>query len=128
MKKIMAIDVIEQIFHEIQSNKPSGRSLLDELTMMKFQIRAVSGDLSSLVPMRSYFFSSLWDIGTIDHIVQDHIYDMDDQEQERLLSFLEHFEDQTSLQLQESSKTKKGAEALIIELIRDRDPSTGPRN
>ncbi|KXK07340.1 MAG: hypothetical protein UZ21_OP11001001105 [Microgenomates bacterium OLB22] len=107
MKKIMAIDVIEQIFHEIQSNKPSGRSLLDELTMMKFQIRAVSGDLSSLVPMRSYFFSSLWDIGTIDHIVQDHIYDMDDQEQERLLSFLEHFEDQTSLELQANSKKKR---------------------
>ncbi len=121
MKKITALDIIRKIMLEIECPLPSVGIMLSELKMMKFKMRPLAGDISSLSKMNSDVISSLWRIGRIDEIVQTHFYDLEEDGQEMVLKYLESFETLTQHQIKGALQAKKirGKDVLKIEVYRE---------
>lgn len=65
-------DVVE-IFHELKkvlAAKPSTKVMFEEIRMMKFKIRPISGDVSLLQFDNSRLIETLWSLGKLDETFQ----------------------------------------------------------
>lgn len=83
MKKKKHTDVLKMITlfqQNILANKPSHAQMYDELRMMRFQIKPVSGSVTKLDFKNETFIEMLWGLGKIDEFFQKHIKTLTPQE------------------------------------------------
>jgi len=72
MKKKLTKDInsILKDFQNFLKKKPTPGEMLDEVRMMKFKIRPVSGDLMSVDLKNDKFIETLWNLGKLDEFYQ----------------------------------------------------------
>ncbi|MBI2641724.1 hypothetical protein HYW87_03980 [Candidatus Roizmanbacteria bacterium] len=69
-------------FEKILHNKPSIEKMYEDVRMMKFKIRPVSGDISLLNMGNTRFIETLWSLGKLDEIFQKEFKKLQPEQQE----------------------------------------------
>lgn len=74
MKKKGNKDIVT-MFHSFQKDvlnkKPSNAQMFDDIRMMKFKVRPVTGDIAALDFQNSMFVETLWSLGKLDEFFHD---------------------------------------------------------
>lgn len=121
--KRTAADIIRQISIEVEGRKLPLEIMVRDIQMMRFKVRSLFGDISSLQTTHYDFVQSLWKIGRIDEIVSESLHTLDEDGQEALLDYFHQIEGRmqtnirNSLTIQETSKRKK--QILKLEIFKD---------
>ena len=66
--------------------------MVRDIQMMGFKIRPLVGDISAIAKMHDEVVRSLWKIGKIDEIISSSIYELEEDDQERLIDYLKKME------------------------------------
>lgn len=85
MKKRENTDEVLRIFKDFEKilqNKPSPKEMYQDVRMMKFKIRPVSGDIALLNVRNTQFVETLWSLGKLDEIFQREFNKLAPQQQE----------------------------------------------
>lgn len=123
MKK-SALDIIEEIMHEVEETNLGKDIMLEEVQMMGFKIRQLTGDVNAIAKMDNTMIESLWRIGKIDQIINASFDDLEEEEQVRLLEYLKSVEMNTEENIESAlqmKKTKKSSKMLKLEVFRSID-------
>jgi len=72
MKKNQKIDMVEILkdFENLINNKPSINQMFTDVSMMKFRVRPVKGNILSVDLHNEEFISTLWSLGKLDEYYQ----------------------------------------------------------
>ncbi|MEN9327955.1 MAG: hypothetical protein RI947_763 [Candidatus Parcubacteria bacterium] len=76
MPKKNRTDVLELITKfqtKVLNNKPSMQEMFDDIRMMKFRIKPVQGDISSINLHDKGFIETLWSLGKLEEFFQTNI-------------------------------------------------------
>lgn len=119
MKRKTAFDIIKQIHSEVEEPELALEVMVKDIRMMGFKIRPLIGDIASLENLRDEVLKSLWKIGKIDEIVSNALYDLDEDDQDRLMGYLNTMEIEAEKMikdslLRQSKKTKKNILRLEV--------------
>ena len=90
--------------------------------MMGFKIRPLVGDISAIAKMHDEVVRSLWKIGKIDEIISNSIYELEEDDQERLIDYLKKMESEAENRIRDSIQKKKNVskkQLLKIEVFKD---------
>src|SRR3989339_1638626 len=72
-KQIKDIKIILADFESLLKIKPSIDQMYEEIQMMKFKVRPLSGDVLSVNLKNDQFVSTLWSLGKLDEFYQKKI-------------------------------------------------------
>jgi len=131
MRKISALDIIRKIVTEVEQPKPAFKIMLRDIQMMRFKIRPIIGDISSLNEMNNEVIALLWKIGRIDEIIHASFKDLAEDDQDQLLEYLQHMELQTENDLRRVLRQKPNTKTnnlLKLEVFRELLSDTEPKN
>ncbi|OGK15933.1 hypothetical protein A2862_04350 [Candidatus Roizmanbacteria bacterium RIFCSPHIGHO2_01_FULL_38_41] len=131
MRKISALDIIRKIVTEVEQPKPAFKIMLRDIQMMRFKIRPIIGDISSLNEMNDEVIALLWKIGRIDEIIHASFKDLAEDDQDQLLEYLQHMELQTENDLRRVLRQKPSTKTnnlLKLEVFRELLSDTEPKN
>ena len=131
MRKISALDIIRKIVTEVEQPKPAFKIMLRDIQMMRFKIRPIIGDISSLNEMNDEVIALLWKIGRIDEIIHASFKDLAEDDQDQLLEYLQHMELQTENDLRRVLRQKPNTKTnnlLKLEVFRELLSDTEPKN
>ena len=70
-KKEDVISLLSYYQKTVIANKPSLEIMLDEIKMMNFKIRPLSGDFSFINGMDSKLIEMIWNLGKLDQLYRD---------------------------------------------------------
>lgn len=72
MRKKVTKDISSLVsaFQSFLKNKPKADRMVSEIRMMKFKIRPIQGDLSSINLKNERFIETLWSLGKLDEFFQ----------------------------------------------------------
>ena len=131
MRKISALDIIKKIVTEVEQPRPAFKIMLRDIQMMRFKIRPIIGDISSLNEMNNEVIALLWKIGRIDEIIHASFKDLAEDDQDQLLEYLQHMELQTENDLRRVLRQKPNTKTnnlLKLEVFRELLSDTEPKN
>ena len=131
MRKIFELDIIRKIVTEVEQPKPAFKIMLRDIQMMRFKIRPIIGDISSLNEMNDEVIALLWKIGRIDEIIHASFKDLAEDDQDQLLEYLQHMELQTENDLRRVLRQKPSTKTnnlLKLEVFRELLSDTEPKN
>lgn len=119
-----AQDVINKIIRQIQQAQPTREEMLEDIKLMKFKIKPLSGDINNINGVDNSFIESLWRIGRIDLILKTHFNKLSDEEKASVVQFLKHLEEKTEDGVRHdidalSPQQKKQAQILKLAIFRD---------
>jgi hypothetical protein len=66
-------DMIAQFQLNVLSKKPSAAQMYDEVRLMRFKIRPLNGEITTLDLNNNNFIEMLWGLGKLDEFYQIHI-------------------------------------------------------
>lgn len=72
MKRKSTKDILS-VIHNFQTfikNKPEPAKMFSEIRMMKFKVRPIQGDLSTIDLRNEHFIEALWSLGKLDEFFQ----------------------------------------------------------
>lgn len=124
-KKTDVFDMITQFQRTLTEKKPSLSEMSKELSMMKYKIRPVVGDISILDFKNPEFIEALWSLGKLDEFYQRSTESISEEEQDlfgRLMDEL-RFEFQDGLNkanLKSHLPIKTHQTAFEIEIYKER--------
>ncbi len=122
MRRRTAFDIIKQIHSEVEEQGLSLEAMVRDIQMMGFKIRPLVGDISTIAKMHDEVVRSLWKIGKIDEIINSSIYDLEEDDQDRLIDYLKKMETQAEDHIRESiqKRNKLSKKQLLkIEVFKD---------
>lgn len=122
MRRRTAFDIIKQIHSEVEEQGLSLEAMVRDIQMMGFKIRPLVGDISTIAKMHDEVVRSLWKIGKIDEIISSSIYDLEEDDQDRLIDYLKKMETQAEDHIRESiqKRNKLSKKQLLkIEVFKD---------
>ncbi|HLL61245.1 MAG TPA: hypothetical protein VK338_06000, partial [Candidatus Nitrosocosmicus sp.] len=90
---------------DVEQSIPAKEKMLEDIKMMNFKIRPVSGDIFSLAKREIGFVESLWKLGRIEQIIEDKIDTLDESEQDVFLNYLDDIQLRTQKDI--ASKIEK---------------------
>ncbi len=73
------------IFHQLKkalAAKPTTKKMFDEVRMMKFKIRPISGDVSLLALNNIHLIETLWSLGKLDETFQRELRKLSNDQKE----------------------------------------------
>ena len=76
MRKKNSVDVFDMIAQfqlNVLSKKPSAAQMYDEVRLMRFKIRPLNGEITTLDLNNNNFIEMLWGLGKLDEFYQIHI-------------------------------------------------------
>jgi len=85
MKKKQKNDIVSifQNFQmEVLNRKPTHNQMFDEIRMMRFKVRPVTGDISALDFDNTTFIETLWSLGKLDEFFHSTVDDLDKAEKQ----------------------------------------------
>jgi len=122
---------MRKIVTEVEQPKPAFKIMLRDIQMMRFKIRPIIGDISSLNEMNDEVIALLWKIGRIDEIIHASFKDLAEDDQDQLLEYLQHMELQTENDLRRVLRQKPSTKTnnlLKLEVFRELLSDTEPKN
>ncbi len=122
MRRRTAFDIIKQIHNEVEEQGLSLPAMVRDIQMMGFKIRPLVGDISAIAKMHDEVVRSLWKIGKIDEIISSSIYELEEDDQERLIDYLKKMESEAENRIRDSIQKKKNVskkKLLKIEVFKD---------
>jgi hypothetical protein len=118
-----AIDIIRQISTEVEDRKLPLEIMVRDIQMMQFKIRSLIGDISSLETAHYEFVHALWKIGKIDEIISNSLEDLDEDDQQALITYFNDLESRTQTSIRHALRLQEPIEreqnALKIEIFKD---------
>lgn len=85
MKKTPQKDIVilfQQFQKDVLDKKPHYNQMFDEVRMMKFKVRPVTGDIGALDFKNSKFVETLWSLGKLDEFFQKEIKKLSNEEKQ----------------------------------------------
>jgi hypothetical protein len=122
MRRRTAFDIIKQIHTEVEDQGLSLEAMVRDIQMMGFKIRPLVGDISAIVNMHDEVVRSLWKIGKIDEIINDSLYELEEDDQDRLIEYLNKVESDAENRIRDSMQKRKSVskkQLLKIEVFKD---------
>lgn len=130
--KTKAIDVIEMVLKEVEMTSPAKAKMISDIKMMSFKVRPVSGDIFALINHDPGFLKTLWRIGTIDKILNEHIEKLEETEQEKVFRYLEYLESKNQKFLEDkfgslSPQEKEKISTIKLEIFKNTHDEKTPK-
>jgi hypothetical protein len=122
MRRKTAFDIIKQIHNEVEEQAHPLEAMVRDIQMMGFKIRPIMGDISAIGAMHDEVVRSLWKIGKIDEIISGAIYDLEEDDQDRLIDYLRKMEIEAENRIRDSiqGRNKLSKKQLLkIEVFKD---------
>lgn len=122
MRRRTAFDIIKQIHSEVEEQGQSLEAMVRDIQMMGFKIRPLVGDIAAISAMHDEVVRSLWKIGKIDEIINSSIYDLEEDDQDRLIEYLRKMETEAENKIRESIQNRNKLskkQILKIEVFKD---------
>ncbi|KXK11801.1 MAG: hypothetical protein UZ22_OP11002000247 [Microgenomates bacterium OLB23] len=107
MRRRTAFDIIKQIHSEIEEQTVPIEAMVRDIQMMGFKIRPLVGDISIITKMHDEVVRSLWKVGKIDEIINNYMYELDEDDQDRLIDYLKKMEVEAENRIRDSLQKKK---------------------
>ncbi len=85
MRKKISVDVFDMIAQfqlNVLSKKPSTAQMYDEVRLMRFKIRPLNGEITTLDLNNNNFIEMLWGLGKLDEFYQGHIEKLPQQQRQ----------------------------------------------
>ncbi len=120
-KTVKAFDLIQEITSEFD-HLPPQEVMVQEIKMMNFKVRPVSGDIFHFKQKEQSFLESLWKMGRIEEIVAQKVPLMNKTEQESFFTYLENLQMQLKgkqLALAKEATEIDESQIVEFEIIRD---------
>jgi hypothetical protein len=76
------VDLFQRFQKEVLDRKPSFTQMFDEVRMMKFKVRPVTGDIGALDFQNNTFVETLWSLGKLDEFFHNSIKDLSKDEKQ----------------------------------------------
>jgi hypothetical protein len=128
--KINALDLIQKINEDIERHKPSKEAMMEDIKMMNFKVKPVSGDIFSLTKKDIGFIESLWRLGKVEEMVSDKLEHLAENEKDIFFNYLDDLQVRTQQEIavaisQLSKKEQKKMEFLELEIFKEKigDPA-----
>lgn len=120
-KKLDIIDMFRMFQQTVLENKPSFSQMYNDVRMMKFKIRPLYGDLSTLNFSNIEFVETLWRLGKLDDFFQNQIKNISEKEKNmfhRLFNemYQSYYNKLNSIDMKSEDIQKTGFE---LEIFRD---------
>lgn len=90
--KNTALNLIKKIDGEIISVTPSRETMLEDIKMMQFKIRPLTGNVFDLARQENRFLEALWKTGKIEEIISQVLPQLDKKERETFFHYLRHLQ------------------------------------
>lgn len=122
MRRKTAFDIIKQIHTEVEEQGMSLEAMVRDIQMMGFKIRPLIGDISTIATMHDEVVRSLWKIGKIDEIVNESLYDLEEDDQDRIIEYLKKMETEAENRIRDSLQNRNKLskkQILKIEVFKD---------
>lgn len=88
-KKTDVFDMIHQFQKNIQEQKPSFNEMSREVSMMKYKIRPVEGDISILNFKSPEFIEALWSLGKLDEFSRQYAEKINPEDENTFIRLIE---------------------------------------
>lgn len=123
-----AIDVIQRVVQEVELVKPSREQIVQDLKMMSFKVRPITGDIFTLKREEEGLLKMLWRVGKIEEILENTMPNLHEREQELVLKYLNHMEMKEEERARQavkklSPKTNTGEKKVTLEIFKTDNPS-----
>lgn len=123
-KQTKDIKTILDDFESLLKFKPSINQMYEEIQMMKFKVRPLSGDILSLNLKNDQFVSTLWSLGKLDEFYQKKISGLNYKDREIFNKIFEEVYQRFQTDLNKINirpfKTVKYKTPLEVEIFRER--------
>jgi len=123
-KQIKDIKTVLADFESLLKFKPSINQMYEEIQMMKFKVRPLSGDVLSLNLKNDQFVSTLWSLGKLDEFYQKKISTLNFKDREIFNKIFEEVYQRFQVDLNKinvrSLKMVKYKTPLEVEIFRER--------
>lgn len=98
-KRIDIANLLSQYQTAVITNKPTIAIMLDEIRMMNFKIRPVSGDVSLISTMGSKLIEMVWNLGKLDQLYREQRRYLRNKDRELFHKFFESMHDKFQKEL-----------------------------
>ncbi len=123
-KQTKDIKIILDDFESLLKFKPSINQMYEEIQMMKFKVRPLSGDVLSLNLKNDQFVSTLWSLGKLDEFYQKKISSLNYKDREIFNKIFEEVYQRFHADLNKINirplKMVKYKTSLEVEIFRER--------
>ncbi len=123
VKRLDIASLLSQYQQAVVLNKPTLAIMLDEIKMMNFKIRPLSGDVSLIRAMDSKFIEMVWNLGKLDQLYREKQQYLKLKDRELFMKFFEsmHEKFQKELGLVQLTVPEQveSTHALEMEVFRD---------
>ncbi len=123
VKRLDIASLLSQYQQAVVLNKPTLAIMLDEIKMMNFKIRPLSGDVSLIRAMDSKLIEMVWNLGKLDQLYREKQQYLKLKDRELFMRFFEsmHEKFQKELGLVQLTVPEQveSAHALEMEVFRD---------
>jgi len=123
-KQTKDIKIILDDFESLLKFKPSINQMYEEIQMMKFKVRPLSGDVLSLNLKNDQFVSTLWSLGKLDEFYQKKISGLNYKDREIFNKIFEEVYQRFHADLNKINirplKMVKYKTSLEVEIFRER--------
>ncbi len=123
VKRLDIASLLSQYQQAVVLNKPTLAIMLDEIKMMNFKIRPLSGDVSLIRAMDSKLIEMVWNLGKLDQLYREKHQLLKLRDRELFLKFFEsmHEKFQKELGLVQLTVPEEveSSHALEMEVFRD---------
>ncbi len=112
-------DVLD-IFNNLKKlldSKPPMDEMFEEVRMMKFKIRPISGDISLLYFKDTRIIETLWSLGKLDEIFQKEFNNLTKTQKDVMFRIFDKFYQQFQEELNSSSAAKIGKKTDLSQVI-----------
>ena len=127
-----AIDILQLLQKDIFSHKPSHSIMWDEVRMMKFKIRPLYGDVSSLNLKNNSLIEIMWSLGKLDDFFHKEYNKLNTEQKDIFFRIFEDLHEQFQSQLNalnlKSGATDKTAPVLEMEIYKEKPVSKAKLN
>lgn len=87
-----AVELIRRVTDEVENIRPTPEQMFNDIKMMKFKVRSISGNIFDLGNQQFGFLESLWRVAKTEEIITGAIDGLDYKEREVVFRFLDNLE------------------------------------
>lgn len=113
-----AFEIIKGFQTSVLKQTPTVEKMYEEVRMMRFKIKPLQGDISTLDFKNREFISALWSLGKLDEFFQRHFTDLKSEQQEVFFKLMDEmrYEFQNQLNRANIKPQENDTKAAIFEM------------
>lgn len=119
-----ALDVLQILQKDVFSKRPSQTIMWDEVRMMKFKIRPLYGDVSSINLKNNNLIEIMWSLGKLDEFFHKEYNKLDNKQKDVFFRIFENLHEQFQTQLNsvnlKSGLSDKTVPVLEMEIYKEK--------